>query len=65
MTLSRILMFNEFFTGLSVSVANFAFFLATFESYSVGGLYLPIINGPNEGMVLCSVLSIFTGFIGS
>ena len=57
-------MFNDFFTGLTFTVSTIAFFLATYESYAVGGLHLPIANGPNEGMVLCSLLCLVSVIFG-
>ena len=57
-------MFNDFFTGITFTVATFAFFLVTYESYALGGLHLPIANGPNEGMVVCSLLCLVSVIFG-
>jgi ethanolaminephosphotransferase len=39
-----------------------AFFFATLEEYFVGGLFLPIINGVNEGLMLVIAICIGTFF---
>jgi len=44
------------------ALAAIGFFLATFEEYYTGMMYLPIINGPTEGLLITLGLIIGTGF---
>eukprot|EP01060_Flectonema_neradi_P030603 TRINITY_DN448_c0_g1_i2.p1 TRINITY_DN448_c0_g1~~TRINITY_DN448_c0_g1_i2.p1 ORF type:complete len:423 (+),score=64.07 TRINITY_DN448_c0_g1_i2:249-1517(+) len=41
------------------------FFAATWEEYYVGSLDLPIINGPNEGVILGIFFQLLTAFYGN
>lgn len=43
-------------------LAAIGFFLCTFEEYYTGMMYLPIINGPTEGLLVTLGLIIGTGF---
>eukprot|EP01016_Furgasonia_blochmanni_P055199 TRINITY_DN9196_c0_g2_i8.p1 TRINITY_DN9196_c0_g2~~TRINITY_DN9196_c0_g2_i8.p1 ORF type:complete len:378 (-),score=41.26 TRINITY_DN9196_c0_g2_i8:231-1364(-) len=52
-------------TITSYAIASVPFFLATWEEYYTGGLFLPIINGASEGNLFVGILLIFTGFTGS
>jgi ethanolaminephosphotransferase len=40
------------------------FYAATWEEYYTGELSLPVINGPNEGIVITCLIHIFTGIVG-
>ncbi|GMI35022.1 hypothetical protein TeGR_g12277 [Tetraparma gracilis] len=48
------------FWGLGV----LGFYAATWEEYYTGELSLPVINGPNEGIVITCLIHIFTGIVG-
>ena len=41
------------------------FFAATWEEYYVGSLNLPLINGPNEGVILGAMFQLWTAFVGT
>lgn len=43
----------------------FTFYLSTWEEYHVGEFYLPLINGPNEGIVFSIILLLATAFMSS
>ena len=40
------------------------FFMATWEEYYTGTLALPIINGPNEGLLIIYSIYITTAIVG-
>ena len=40
------------------------FFMATWEEYYTGTLALPIINGPNEGLLIMYSIYIATAIVG-
>ena len=40
------------------------FYTSTFEEFFTGKLVLPIINGPNEGLLMGASLSLFSGLLG-
>lgn len=42
-----------------------AFYLNTWEEYHVGALILPVINGPNEGLVILMAVYLWTAHVGS
>lgn len=46
-------------------IAMVPFFMATWEEYYVDGLHLPLINGPNEGLVGLIFLYIVSGLFGT
>jgi ethanolaminephosphotransferase len=48
-----------------VSSAVIVFFCNTWEEYYRGALVLPIINAPNEGLLLAAALYIVTSFTGT
>jgi len=54
-----------FDTFLYFLVNHVIFFLATWEEYHTGLLYLGYINGPDEGIFLVCFLHIFTAFVGN
>eukprot|EP01061_Rhynchopus_euleeides_P000461 TRINITY_DN10322_c0_g2_i2.p1 TRINITY_DN10322_c0_g2~~TRINITY_DN10322_c0_g2_i2.p1 ORF type:complete len:434 (+),score=157.83 TRINITY_DN10322_c0_g2_i2:135-1436(+) len=41
------------------------FFAATWEEYYVGSLNLPVINGPNEGVLLGALFHLWTAYAGT
>eukprot|EP00743_Colponemidia_sp_Colp-15_P001389 GILK01001524.1.p1 GENE.GILK01001524.1~~GILK01001524.1.p1 ORF type:complete len:377 (-),score=56.07 GILK01001524.1:172-1302(-) len=47
------------------AIATVPFFFATWEEYFTGGLYLPIVNGPTEGLFAVAFLYVFTGWKGA
>jgi ethanolaminephosphotransferase len=52
---------------LSFSILVFAllgFGFATWERYYVGGLYLPVLNMPIEGLLLIVLVFVVTGIFG-
>lgn len=44
--------------------AGAGFFFATLEEYYTGELHLPIINGPNEGLLIISLIHFITAAVG-
>ena len=44
---------------------SLVFFAATWEEYYVGSLNLPVINGPNEGVLLGVLFHLWTAFVGT
>ena len=55
---------NWYFFAALVGIVS-QFFYATLEEYFVGGLFLPLINGVNEGLFLIIGICLFTFFVGS
>eukprot|EP01063_Lacrimia_lanifica_P013153 TRINITY_DN19789_c0_g1_i1.p2 TRINITY_DN19789_c0_g1~~TRINITY_DN19789_c0_g1_i1.p2 ORF type:complete len:434 (+),score=180.11 TRINITY_DN19789_c0_g1_i1:40-1341(+) len=47
------------------STAAMVFFGATWEEYYVGSLDLPMLNGPNEGVVIGVALHLWTAVVGT
>jgi ethanolaminephosphotransferase len=45
-------------------IATIGFYLSTIEEYHTGVLYLGYVNVPTEGVVLLTVMYIFSGFYG-
>ena len=41
------------------------FFMATWEEYYTGTLALPVINGPNEGLLIMYSIYVATSIVGS
>jgi len=69
--ISGLSMFTVFQMGntplavLAFMIAMVPFFMATWEEYYVEGLHLPVINGPNEGLVGLIFLYIVSGIFGT
>lgn len=41
------------------------FYMNTWEEYHIGALVLPVINGPNEGILILCLAYFWTSFVGS
>ncbi|KAK9685551.1 hypothetical protein K7432_015462, partial [Basidiobolus ranarum] len=51
-------------TVLITGLTTIPFYLSTWEEYHTGVLYLGVINGPTEGLVMSCVCNILTGIYG-
>mmetsp|Transcript_97567 Transcript_97567/g.198152 ORF Transcript_97567/g.198152 Transcript_97567/m.198152 type:complete len:450 (+) Transcript_97567:134-1483(+) len=56
---------NAFETWLLVFGPFVMFYIATWEQYFTGELVMPIFNGPNEGLVVMSLISFVSYWLGS
>lgn len=64
MTFARIMEFSPFEQALSTSLASGVFFMATLEQFFIHEMYLPRINGPNEGLVGVISILLITAVTG-
>eukprot|EP01017_Pseudomicrothorax_dubius_P041980 TRINITY_DN6792_c0_g1_i7.p1 TRINITY_DN6792_c0_g1~~TRINITY_DN6792_c0_g1_i7.p1 ORF type:complete len:334 (-),score=55.53 TRINITY_DN6792_c0_g1_i7:141-1142(-) len=55
---------NTEFSLIPFIMAIVPFYTATWEEYYINGLFLPAIHGASEGVVLVSLLFIFSGLVG-
>lgn len=51
-------------TLLVIAIASNAFFFATWETYYTGSMYLGVINGPTEGLLITIATLIISGIYG-
>ena len=66
LTLCRIMvMGNNYMTPGVVMLTLAQFYYATLEEYFIDGLFLPIFNGPNEGILMVIVICFIAGIFGS
>lgn len=54
---------EAFYTMIFVTIIPA--YAAVWETYQLKGMFLPIINGPNEGLLSVCLTFIWTGFVGS
>lgn len=55
---------NNWYLIVSMLMTMAQFYMATLEEYFVGGLFLPIINGVNEGLWLVIGVLVMTFIFG-
>lgn len=55
---------NNWYLVITIFAVVGQFYYATLEEYFIDGLYLPIMNGPNEGLWTVICFCVFTFLVG-
>lgn len=56
---------GSFATVYAYTIVYTTFYMATWEEYYIGGLFLPCFNGVNEGQMIAVGGFIFTAIVGT
>lgn len=64
MAISKLFVVSTHWQGIALVLVTSTFYFATLDQYYTHTLYLPPLNGPNEGQTLLVFLAIFGGIMG-